>query len=237
MTPRKALLVSVIVAIVLVVIVFNAAWEKSRARTVEVTIPEGSTVSGINQKLAESGVFTAGLSLPESEEGYLFPDTYQFYIPSSEQIVEDRMILDFNRKVLPIIPPKSDLNRIITVASLIQAEAKSYSDMKLVSDVIYKRLRAGMPLQIDATICYIKKKMPCLPITRTDLKTDSPYNTYMNRGLPPAPIDNPGLNAIMAAINPEKSPYWYYLSIPGSGKLVFASTLDEQNKNIVKYLK
>lgn len=218
--------------------VFYKVWEKHGiVPVITVTIPEGSTVSDVNRKLADSGVFSADFSLPESEEGYLFPDTYQFYVPSSLQAVEEKMVADFNKRVLPIVPPRVDLKRIIIVASLIQAEAKNYNDMRLVSDVIYKRLSVGMPLQIDATICYAKQKGPCLPITQADLKIDSPYNTYLNKGLPPAPIDNPGLNAIMAAMSPEKSSYWYYLSIPGSGELVFASTLDEQNKNIVKYLK
>ncbi|MDE2144577.1 MAG: endolytic transglycosylase MltG [Patescibacteria group bacterium] len=219
-------------------VVLRGVWGRLRAvKTVYVTIPEGATVNDINKKLTASGVLSSGEILPVSKEGYLFPDTYQFYVPSSPQVVEEKFMSNFDNKVTPLIPPKDDLKRIIIIASLIQDEAKTPGDMKLVSGVIWKRLTAGMPLQIDATVCYVKQKLPCLPITKADLEINSPYNTYLNKGLPPGPIGNPGLDAINAAVNPEKSSYWYYISIPGSGKLVFAETLDEQDRNIVKYLK
>lgn len=238
MNHHKILFIFIVFAVALSGAASYKIWgRKVTVQTVTVTIQEGSNVNDINQKLAASGVLSADLPLPESDEGYLFPDTYQFYISSSPRVVEAKMIADFNRKVLPIVPQNSDLKKIIIIASLIQGEAKTYNDMRLVSGIIYKRLNVGMPLQIDATICYAKQKTPCLPITQADLKINSPYNTYLNKGLPPGPIDNPGLNAILAAVNPEHSPYWYYLSVPGSGELVFASTLDEQDKNIVKYLK
>ena len=106
-----------------------------------------------------------------------------------------------------------------------------------------------MPLDVDATVCYAKLlenqasrpaasqvAQACYPLTALDFKIDSPYNTYLYRGLPPGPIGNPGVSAIMAAIHPVVSPYWYYLSDPKTGKTIFAKTLDEQTQNRVKYL-
>ena len=108
-------------------------------------------------------------------------------------------------------------------------------DRKIVAGIIEKRLEAGIPLQIDASICYLKGD-PCLPITDRDKKIDSLYNTYLHRGLTPGPIGNPGLDAIEASISPEKSPFLYYISDPETGRTIFASSLDEHNSNVVKYL-
>ncbi|MCL5007038.1 MAG: endolytic transglycosylase MltG [Patescibacteria group bacterium] len=240
---KKSLLpyvVAITVTAILSGLAFYKVWERGRNAVpaeITVTIPEGDTVSQINQRLLAAGVLNSGNLLPQSAEGYLFPDTYQFYAPSSLMMVENKFESDFNGRVLPLLSPGVDLKKTITIASLIQDEAKNQADMNLVSGIIWKRLQAGMPLQIDSTICYIKKTTPCLPITKADLNIDSPYNTYLNKGLPPGPIDNPGLEAVAAALHPKTSAYWYYLSVPGSGNLVFAATLDEQDRNIVKYLK
>ena len=237
---KKILAAITVVAMVVLFIVLYKVWERSRIVPVEtatVVIPEGETVADINQRLQASGVLSQGESLPESLEGYLFPDTYQFYVSSSLPVVEEKFSKNFDAKVLPVVPQSDNLKNILIVASLVQDEANTVPDMKIVSGIIWKRLQAGMPLQIDSTICYIKTTVPCLPITKADLAINSPYNTYLHRGLPPGPIDNPGLNAIGAAIYPQATPYWYYLSIPGGGKMIFAKTLDEQEQNIVKYLK
>ena len=237
---RKTLTVITIIAVVALFAVLYKVWERSRivpVKTATVVIPEGETVADINQRLQASNVLSPGEALPESLEGYLFPDTYQFYVSSSLPVVEKKFAKNFDAKVLPIIPHADNLKNILVVASLVQVEAKTPSDMRIVSGIIWKRLQAGMPLQLDSTICYIKATTPCLPITKADLAINSPYNTYLHRGLPPGPIDNPGLNAIEAALYPQATPYWYYLSVSGSGKMVFAKTLDEQEQNIVKYLK
>ena len=237
---RKILTVITIIAVIVLFAALYKVWERSRivpVKTAMVVIPEGETVADINQRLQASNVLSPGEALPESLEGYLFPDTYQFYVSSSLSVVEEKFSKNFDAKVLPIVPQSDNLKNIIVVASLVQDEAKTPSDMKIVSGIIWKRLQAGMPLQIDSTICYIKTTVPCLPITKADLAINSPYNTYLHRGLPPGPIDNPGLNAIEAALYPQATPYWYYLSVSGSGKMVFAKTLDEQEQNIVKYLK
>ena len=100
-----------------------------------------------------------------------------------------------------------------------------------------KRLKLGMTLQVDAAVCYLKARNGrCYPLGKNDFAVDSLYNTYLYRGLPPAPIANPGLSAINAALNPAPSSYIYYLSDPKTGKTVFSETLEEHNENRRKYL-
>ncbi|MDP3143282.1 MAG: endolytic transglycosylase MltG, partial [Candidatus Omnitrophota bacterium] len=107
------------------------------------------------------------------------------------------------------------------------------SDRPIVAGVLWKRLEAGVPLQVDATLVYITGRNE---IYEADKKINSPYNTYLYRGLPKGPIANPGLSAIKAAIFPETSPYWYYLSAK-DGATVFSKTLGEHNRNKANYLK
>jgi UPF0755 protein len=209
---------------------------------VTVTIPEGYTVAEINKKLNDVGVLN-GQDLPSGIEGYLFPDTYQFFVSSSPDVVLQKFISNFNLKVAPLFSENTNIQQTLIVASLIEREIKpaptstpySKSDRAIVSGIIQKRLANNMPLQIDATLCYIKPE-PCLPLTPQDMKVDSPYNTYIHSGLPPTPIDNPGADAIYAALHPVPSSYWFFLSDPKTGVTVFAKTLDQQSQNIVKYL-
>ena len=202
-----------------------------------VTIPEGSTVSEINRILLKSGVLK-NASLPTTLEGYLFPDTYEFFLDSSEEIVERKFRENFDSKIESLFldgVSEEKLKEAIITASLIEMEVPSPEDRRIVSGIIETRLVAGIPLQIDASICYVKGD-PCLPITDSDKKIDSLYNTHLYRGLPPGPIGNPGLDAIDASINPRESPYLYYISDPETGGTIFAASLDEHNSNVVKYL-
>lgn len=121
------------------------------------------------------------------------------------------------------------------MASLVEKEVKTLEDKKLVSGVLWKRLENGMPLQVDATISYITGKKNA-KILIADTQIDSPYNTYKYRGLPLGPISNPGLDSIVAALYPQESSYWYYLSTP-EGQTIFSRTLDEHNQARAKYLK
>lgn len=203
------------------------------ARTV-VTIPEGATVGEINELLKQKGVLTE--DLPESLEGYLFPDTYEFFVPSSPETVEARFAENFDRKVRVAVPPgiaEPDLREILIKASLVEKEVPDPSERRMVAGIMLKRLMANIPLQMDASLCY-RRGPSCLP--KTYKQVDSPFNTYLYRGLPPSPIANPGLDAVRAVLNPAPSPYWYYLSDPETQKTVFAKTLDEHNVNVVKYL-
>ena len=119
----------------------------------------------------------------------------------------------------------------IIIASLIEQEVKVPTDAPLVAAVIYNRLKAGMPLQIDATLCYVKGGCPPVP-TNADKALSSPYNTYKVTGLPPTPIASVTTASLQAAIQPASVPYLYYVISDASGKLAFSTTLAQQNHNI-----
>lgn len=112
-----------------------------------------------------------------------------------------------------------------------EKEGKTDADRRLMADVFYKRLKANMPLQSDATVNYVTKKKTTRP-TFADISVDSPYNTYKYLGLPPGPICNPGLSSIMAAIYPDPNDYWYFLNTP-AGDMIYSKTYAEHigNKN------
>jgi UPF0755 protein len=198
----------------------------------KVTIPEGFTVKEIEEKL--------GIKLPgENLEGYLFPDTYYFPIDVSGEEVVKIMRENFEKKISPykeeVEKSGKTIQEIIIMASLIEKEVKTKEEKELVSGILWKRLKNGIPLQVDATITYITgKKTTKIPLE--DLQIDSPYNTYKYKGLPPGPICNPGLESILAALYPKESEYWYYLSTP-DGKTLFFKTLEEHNLAKAKYLK
>ncbi len=200
-----------------------------------VTIKEGLTAVEVSKLLREEGIFVGGEELPQELDGYLFPDTYEFYFPSSLGFVVKKISDNFNKKVIPNIPEMYRIKEVITVASMIEEETNNSRDRRIVAGIIWNRLKSKMFLQVDASVCYVKEP-PCFPITKSDLDIDSPYNTYLYKGLPPGPISNPGLDAIRASVNPENSKYWYYLADPKTQTTIFSTTLEEHNQNIVKYL-
>ena len=227
------------------------------AETVQVTIPEGYTVAQTIAVLAKNGVnteeaLTAAAQTAdfdydfidnESEdisrlEGYLFPDTYEFYVNEKPENALNRLIKNFNGKIsderLEEWEAKGySLQQIVTIASLIERETDG-SDQSNIASVIYNRLdgpgdKAGTNglLQIDASLLY------GLPghegaITQQDLQTDTPYNLYLHRGLPPTPIANPGLDAITAALEPAETNYYYY-ALGKDGKHHYFTSLSEHN--------
>lgn len=223
-------------------------------KEVSVVIPEGSDLAEIDAILSGAQVLRGGAlinyqknilnsSSSQNLEGYLFPDTYNFFVGSSAGAVVEKLLADFNQKALVALnQDKNNLKENLILASLIEKEAADYQSRAIIAGILKKRLKSHMPLQIDATICYVKEQIlsipykDCYPIKASDLKIQSPYNTYLNAGLPPAPISNPGLSAIEAAMNPKDSPYWYYLSDPKTGKIIFAENYAEQQKNEAKYL-
>ncbi|MBI2627942.1 MAG: endolytic transglycosylase MltG [Candidatus Niyogibacteria bacterium] len=208
----------------------------------KVTIPEGWTVKDIGFYFENLGTFSAEefYSLFTQEEGYLFPDTYFFNADNlNPEIIAKTMRENFEKKITPEITAEierqgKNLKEIIIMASIIEKEMGSDDDARVISGILWKRFEAGMGLQADATLTYIIAK-PSLKLTEEDLAVDSPYNTYKYRGLPPAPISNPGLKAIQAAIFPEKSPYWYYLH-DREGQPHYAVTFEEHIENKQKYL-
>lgn len=172
-------------------------------------------------------------------EGYLFPDTYQINrIAGIEEIVR-KLLSNFDEKLAPyrneISGAGLTLFDTITMASLLEKEVNNFEECQLVSGILWKRLKNGVPLQVDATINYITGKQT-IKISKEETQIDSPYNTYKYPGLPIGPICNPGLGSIEAALSPESSEYWYYLSTP-EGETIFSKTLEEHNIAKQTYLK
>ena len=216
---------------------------------VKITIPEGYTVKDISEKFDSFENFDKEnfLEIAGAKEGYLFPDTYFFTGSENETQVVVRLENNFRKKVFPIFT-QSDKNRespisqseigttsTIIMASILEREARTTQDWKIISGILWKRVGIGMPLQVDATLNYLNGKTSS-ELTLDDLQTDSLYNTYTRRGLPPTPICNPGLGAIEAAGNPVESPYFYYLS-DKEGTTHFAKTFDEHKLNKARYLR
>ena len=228
------------------------------AATVTVTIPEGYTVEQIIQLLAENDVSDAA-ALEESAknhvfdkfdfvdnenlgsisrlEGYLFPDTYEFYVKENADSALSRLLSNFQDRIMddpdiaPLIANSSySLKEIVIMASLIEKETDG-TDRTLISSVIHNRLEnvgeTAHLLQIDASLLYALPDHTG-PITSADMQTDSPYNLYQNAGLPPTPISNPGLASIDAALNPNSTDYYYY-ALGTDGKHHFSTTLAEHN--------
>ncbi len=210
-----------------------------------VTIPEGLRAEEIAQILKEKlpNYQDSWRVQLDANEGYLFPDTYLIPRDADINTIISLMKNNFNEKYNSIKSTQttnlSEAQTII-IASIIEKEAKFNSDRPLVASVIMNRLGLGMALQIDPTVAYAlgyqadTKTWWKQNLTLDDLKIDSPYNTYLNTGLPPGPISNPGLPAIQAALNPAKTNYLYYYS-DKQGHLHFATTLEGHQANIQKY--
>ena len=215
-----------------------------------VVIKEGATVVDIDRIMAAAGIIRPGELIDYNSrqdvslEGFLFPDTYGFAAGSLPETVARVMKENFDAHIGPLVVGrlKSEWYGDLVIASLVEKEAVRPRDQALAAGVIRRRLRLGMPIQIDAALVYAKCNgayMTCSAaerlLTRADLAIASPYNNYLRAGLPPAPIANPGLAAFTAVANAEKSSYLYYISDPKTGNLIFASTLDEHNNNRKKY--
>lgn len=163
-------------------------------------------------------------------EGYLFPDTYEVFPEEDVKDIVKKILANFDKKLEPnlrqeIRSQKKSVFEIITMASLLEKEVKTFEDKKIVAGILWKRLEINMPLQVDATISYITGKNT-RKISIRDTKIDSPYNTYKYKGLPQGPISNPGMESILAAIYPQKSQYLYYLSTK-EGQTIFSKTFEE----------
>jgi UPF0755 protein len=217
-------------------------------REVTVTIPEGFSMYAIERVLARAGVVREGelIKVVEAEhlEGKLFPDTYRFFTDSSVEDILAKFSENFKEKTASILSSdEKKFEEDLILASLVEREVPDFEDRRIVAGILKKRLAEGMPLQMDATICYIKEfrgypELPnCYPLTPLDFKIDSAYNTYLYRGLPPGPIGNPGFLALKAVQESQSSPYWFYLSDPETKKTIFAKTLEEQSKNKALYLR
>lgn len=218
-----------------------------------VTIPEGFTASEIAARLQSAGVasgtnfqqyfLTTPLEVDGTKtrnlEGFLFPSTYLIPLDATGPQIEKQLTDEFFKKLPPDAVARAKALHVtvpqaVTVASLVEREAKVDSDRPVIAGVIYNRLRLNMPLQVDATIEY------ALPQHKTelsfgDLKIQSPYNTYLHAGLPPTPIANPGAASLEAAFHPAATDALYYVYC-GNGHHVFAKTLSEHQANVARCL-
>ena len=226
-----------------------------------VTIQEGLTVHDIDDKLANQGLIVNGefeqavknfkdytsyafidqkivSKLEFPLEGYLYPDTYfvdGIEFDSDELIKKmlDNFVKKFNEVQTLFDAQNRSMHEIITMASILQKEVRTPKDYNVVSGILWKRLDNNWHIGADATILYTTNKKT---ISLDDLKIDSPYNTRLHVGMPPGPISNPDIEHIKAAITPEDTDYWYYLTTPDTGEVIYARTNDEQNVNKAKYL-
>lgn len=226
---------------------------------VKVTFPEGTSAKGMADILTQKGfdgdAFLADVKSgsniatnfeflkdkPQKAnlEGFLFPDTYIFFKDARPEQIADRMLENFDEKLTPkmrqdIQSQGKSIFDVVTMASILEKEVRTADDMKIASGIFWDRISVDMPLQSCATVAYVlgqEKKQYSI----ADTQTLSPYNTYLNKGLPPGPIDNPGMNSISAAIYPTKTDYNYFLSDPATGKTIFSKTLEEHAANKAKY--
>ena len=215
---------------------------------ITVTIPEGLNLYQIDAILSDASVVKPGdlvaYAAGRQIEGRLFPDTYRFANGASAPGVVQVFLDDFNEKAQPIFA-SSTANETSTliIASILEKEVVSDADRRIVAGILLKRLAAKTTLNVDATVCYAKQTqnpsilINCAKLTSADFKINSPYNTYLYRGLPPGPIGNPGTSSIAAVLAAKSSPYWFYLSDSATGKTIYAVTLAQQEANQAKYLK
>jgi UPF0755 protein len=225
-------------------------------RTVSVTIPEGYTRSQAAQLVEEDGVpgsYTKatvkskylnpahyGGKGAEDLEGFLFPDTFELKPSAPVADLVQLQLQDFKRRIKGVDMKYAKSKNltvfdVLTIASMVEREAGVSSQYKDVASVIYNRLHEGMPLGIDATIRFATGNY-AKPLTESELAIDSPYNSRTNVGLPPGPIDSPGLEAIEAAAHPAKTDYLFYVTTPGAcGKLTFAKTEAEFEAAVNRY--
>ena len=239
-----------------------------RAGTARVTLTEGMTVNEMISALQKRGLLIAdeedfrriaktgegftnekiikGLKNQDKRinlmEGYLFPDTYEFYLTATAEDVADKLYRRFAEVYNQQIAKNADAltltpDEVVTMASIIEQEAKE-ADFQKVAAVLHNRLKKKMTLDMDSTVKYVTGSTKM--VIDDQLDTDSPYNTYKHKGLPPGPICNPGKKAILAALNPDaeyiNEGYLYFTTAdPASGTLVFSKTAEEHRKAVEKY--
>lgn len=227
--------------------VFTVAWRLThgdyKTNQIKTTIPDDSSVNEIafilknNYPSFDTVHF---LTIANSQEGYLFPDTYYFGPAPTPEDVVATMRANFEQKIslattaAAITAFGKPLSEVITMASIVEREASTMHDRQIVAGILWKRLALGIPLSVDSTLYYLTGRTSS-QLTTADLANKSPYNTYIHKGLPPTPIGNPSLDAIMATLTPIQTNYLYFLS-DKTGTMHYAATLAGQHANQVKYL-
>lgn len=226
--------------------------------TTKVTIPEGYTMEQIFHKLEDENVcsyddlmdaaanYSYNYSFIDQSmqgdakrlEGFLFPDTYEFYQGMQASSAINKFLENFHDRLTAEMLEKADergmtMQEVVTVASMIEKEAANDDERAMIAAVIYNRIEAGMPLQIDSTIMYVLPEHKDV-LTVEDTKIDSPYNTYQNKGLPPTPIANPGLASIKATLSPASTQALYYALDSESGTHKFFTSYGEFQAFVAK---
>ncbi len=227
-------------------------------------IKPGDTLFDIQKNLQKDKIISANISLEKwqvkdfskdpayhslfqgapkdaSLEGYLFPDSYHLPSGLPEEEMINIFLNNFAVQVSPVylssVSREHNFYEILTMASLLEKEVQSSEDKAMIADILWRRLKINMPLQVDAAICYAQdKSFQNCQLTVDSFKIDSPYNLYQYKGLPPTPIGNPGLESIKAALNPQSNDYWYYLTDRETGKTIFSQTFEEHKAARRKYL-
>ncbi len=221
----------------------------------KVIIPEGYELWQIVDALVESGLgdeatfyheiengvfdFPFVAEIPRTEnrlEGYLYPDTYLFSPEESEHDILNRMLENFSEKVLPVYRgygSDKTLDEILIFASVIEREAANDAERPLVASVFQNRMEIGMKLESCATVQYILKERK-LVLDNNDIAIESPYNTYLNPGLPVGPIASPGISSIKAALYPADTKYLYFLATPDGSENLFSETFEEHNQKLAE---
>lgn len=232
---------------------------KAEKNTVRFTIPEGYDLKRIANTLEEQGLIDQKVffdvienedftykfleNIPKGKnrlEGFLFPDTYEIYKGSSEKEIINKMLARFNELFIDDYYRRVEelgysIKEIVTLASIIERETLLDKERPIVSSVFHNRLKINMLLQSCATVQYILGEVKP-KLSTTDTQKKSPYNTYLNKGLPPGPIASPGLSSIKAALYPENTKYKYFVA-KGDGSHAFAVTYNEFLRYKNKYIR
>lgn len=224
--------------------------------TVALTVPEGANIFDIAARVEQSGLGTKAAFLKavvsevslvadldpaaRSLEGYLFPDTYRFSPPVTADQMVAAMVHRF-RAAAERIGIEGNVHNVVTLASLVERETAVPSERPLVASVFRNRLEKKMPLMADPSIIYgleLEGRWRGT-IYRSDLDNDTAYNIYLHPGLPPGPIDNPGVPSLDAALHPAATNYLYFVAAGDNpqGHSLFSATLDEHIKNVAGYRK
>ena len=237
--------------------ILKTITDASQSKVYFITIPEGLNVKQIGRLLAKQQDLDSAKFVKETFndslinllgiqadnlEGYLYPGNYQFtfsYADNREREIVNTMAAEFRKKITTETfdsMKKKDLSlkQLITMASIVEGETRFEPEKKIIAGVYYNRIKKGMKLEADPTVQYALPEGWKRILLYSDLKYPSPYNTYLHKGLPPGPINNPPLSSILAALEPDENNYLYFVA-KGDGSHRFASTYEEHKKNIILY--
>ncbi len=229
----------------------NANTDVAVLPELRVTIPEGLTIAQMASRTDDAEAFLIAAANPalierlgigvDSLEGFLMPNTYFFSEPPAQPELVDRMIEQFEKEFALLAKEYGEISgaeklRFVTVASLVEEEARIDKERPVVAAVIYNRLEKNMPLEMDSTLQFALGKYG-ERLLNEDKEVDSPYNTYKNRGLPPGPISNPGVASIRAALWPAKNDFIFFVSNADGKTHTFTSNLRDHNRAVARFRK